>query len=79
MSRYCTKEQLMSISKINFWGKILAESIINTDNNLRYLMILNGYTHHHRVLYHNNLLAKNEFAKRLSNGKNHTNKIIQTK
>ncbi len=44
----------MPISKINWWGKILEGSIINTDGcqsiKLAYdVLILNGYTHH-RVL-----------------------------
>ena len=50
----CTKEQLMPISKINCWGKILEGSIINTDGcqsiKLAYDgLILNGYTHHGTV------------------------------
>ena len=62
----CTKEQLMPISKINCWGKILEGSIINTDGWKAYDgLILNGYTHH-RVFH-----SKNEFAR----GKNHVNGI----
>jgi transposase-like protein len=56
----------MPISKINWWGKILEGSIINTDDWKAYDgLILNGYTHH-RVFH-----SQNEFAR----GKNHVNGI----